>query len=167
MSWHEDLPWLQFRRLYRRMRRRFFTAPRPEGNYFLVDGRFLAEGSDIAAQRNVEAIEETLGSSRSYAPNWEFSYNYRGENLNLARVVHADVEDHPDVEWWQTHVRGWPSEQTPGSVLLRAHWEPEPTEHPHAHLDGVGYNHAYGMDLLAKHLDENGIEFSEVTWKRD
>jgi len=166
MSWHSSLPWIWFRKRYRRLRSAFFTVKRPRGKYLRVDGASLAEGSDEALQRNVARVERGLGR-QSFAPNWEFSYNKRGEILNLAQVVYAEEDDHSDIEWFQTHVRGWPVDGRPGALDLGGHWEAEPTEHPHAHLDGVGWNRAHGMDRIAEALSEAGIEFTEVTWDGD
>jgi hypothetical protein len=47
----------------------------------------------------------------------------------LAEELAADEFGEP-IEWWQVHVRAW--ERDDGRTVLRAHWEPEPTEHPRA-----------------------------------
>lgn len=141
MSWHDSLPYKMFQQFYRWFRRTFFSKPRPTGTYVVVDA-FVAD------------IEESLGRD-SFAPNWEFSYNKKGEDLNLARI---EFDRHPDfdVVWWQTHVRGWYHE---GELWLMAHWEPEPTEHPKPHLHGDGYDRERGRSNLKSHLDEHGIEY--------
>lgn len=165
-TWHRLIPWNVLKRWYALGRRRWFAAPRPEGIYYRVDDVVLAGPSDETAQRTADWIETKLGSAHSYAPNWEFSYYKRGEILNLARVVYEPSPEQPDLEWWQAHVRGWPVRERPGAIDLQAHWETEPTEHPDAHLDGVGMDVGYGMDLLARHLDDVGIEFEEVEYER-
>jgi len=126
----------------RAFRKRFFTKPRPSGRYFLADA-------------TVSDVTRALGA-QSFAPNWEYSYNYRGEDVNLARVVY---EEHRGVEWWQTHVRGWIADD---GVELSAHWEPEPTEHPTAHLDGDACTVTRGEAELRAVLD--AIEYTEFIW---
>lgn len=163
MTWHSDLPYARFRQVYRDLRSLLFTRRRPTGRYFRVNGMFLAEGSDEATRLNVARIEEVLGK-QSYAPNWEFSYNKRGEVLNLSRVVYHDSPDYPDINWWQNHIRGWPVDGHPGALDLRAHWEAEPTENPHEHLDGVGIDVDRGMDILAEDLSGEDLSVEEVVW---
>lgn len=149
MSWHASLPWARLRLAYRRGRSRFFSVPRPDRVYLEVD-------------RTPAELEVLLGG-RSFAPNWEFSYD-KGEDINLARVLYAedDSADHGAV-WWQLHVRGWEHE---GSTRLSCHWEPEPTEHPVEHLHAEGWNRPHGMDELAKVLTDLGVEYGEVDWPR-
>lgn len=145
-----NLPLNWFRHKYRRFRSAFFTVPRPEGKYLRTLG-------------TEETIIRALGK-QSYAPNWEFSYEKKGETLNLSRVVWAQMDVNERIRWWQYHVRGWPVEKQYGSMDLRCHFEPEPTEHPYAHLDEIGFNVAYGMDQLADDLARAGVPFEEVTW---
>jgi hypothetical protein len=113
----------------------------------------------VTVDAAVDELEAALGA-QSWAPNWEVSYYKRGEDLNLARVEYAP---HPwrvgtGLTWAQTHVRGW---ARGGVVVLRAHYEPEPTEHPRAHLDGVGHSIGGGMEKLRDALDEEGIAYVE------
>lgn len=131
----------QFVKLYRRFRKRYFTMPKPDGPFVLLD-------------MPPEEVRMILGR-RSYAPNWEFSYNKRGEVLNLAQVVYHEDSDYEHIVWWQTHVRGWQNDD--GMMELSAHWEPEPTENGAAHLDGVGFDHDRGMDNLRTALEKSAI----------
>jgi len=113
----------------------------------------------VTVDADLEALRRELGQ-QSFAPNWEYSYHKRGEDLNLARVEYAP---HPwrvgtGLTWAQTHVRGWGRD---GVVVLRAHYEPEPTEHPKEHLDGVGHSIEGGMERLRDVLDETGIGYVE------
>lgn len=139
------VPFDAVRFAYRELRKALFTAPRPEGQYFVVSG-------------TVEDVEAALGR-HSYAPNWEFSYDERGEVLNLARVEHDErTIDGTTYRWWQTHVHGW---DHPDGVALNGHWELEPTENGNAHIDGVGFGHGRGMENL-----EAALERSDLTYAR-
>lgn len=147
MGWHTLLPWDFLRTLYREFRQTFFTKPKEKGPYFVVDAK---------QKDSVEVVKRELGQ-QSWAPNWEFSYNKRGEVLNLAYVVYWDDHDHRDndgnlIVWWQSHVRAW--RRSDGALELSGHWEPEPTEYDVAHLEGVGFDKAKGMRYLGDALDE-------------
>ena len=159
MSWHAGLPWDWIRAVYRKFRGLFFTRPRPEGAYLRVTPREDETATDL-----LERLEWVLGQL-SYAPNWEQSYNKRGEQLNLARIVARDVTEHPEYNWWQTHVRGWIHDD--GSVWLRPHHELEPTEHPTGHLNGVGFDPDLGLDVLAADLTDTGVDYEERSWSRE
>jgi hypothetical protein len=106
---------------------------------------------------SIETVTRALGH-RSYAPNWEFSYHERGEDLNLARIEYdrRRVRDH-EYEWWQTHVRGW--SQADGSVRLRPHYELEPTEYDQDHINGIGLDITVGVNNVAHALDAEGISY--------
>lgn len=150
-SWHGDLPWGRLRRAYRFLRRLFFSAPEP------------TDRPSIITEASLDELRDVLGQ-RSFAPNWEYSFHKRGEDLNLARIELWSDHDHVDgnsdpIIWWQTHIRGWKREG--GHVELRAHWEPEPTEYPQAHLDGAGHDIQRAMDDLRVILDEEGIEYRD------
>lgn len=133
------------RQTFRRIRKLLFTRERPDGAYFAVHAE-------------LEEVKEALGK-HSFAPNWEFSYNYRGEDLNLAQVVFHRSKRHPNIVWWQTHVRGWEADDT---VEIRGHWEPEPTEHDEAHLQGLGFEKSIGMMNLRQVLEEEELEFDKI-----
>ena len=146
-TWHGGLPWDRLRRQYRRLRSTFFSTPEP------------TDRPAVTVDADLDTIRAVLGK-RSFAPNWEFSYAKKGEDINLARVEHAS---HPQqagtgIDWWQCHVRGWARD---GVVVLRAHYEPEPTEHPRKHLDGVGHSLEGGMQQLRDVLDAAGIGYVE------
>lgn len=149
MTFHTNWPWHTVQRAYSRFRSRFFTVDRPPEKYFRVD-----------ATKN--EIEYEFGI-RSWAPNWEFSYNKRGERINLARVVYEPRKiNGEEYTWWQAHVRGW---QMPnGRFDLGGHWETEPTEHPTAHLNGVGWDRNRGMENIKTVLDTSDLEYEEIIW---
>jgi len=136
--WHYDLPWNAFRSAYRWMRRTLFTKERhDERPHFVVDA-------------DLDELRELFGA-RSYAPNWEFSYNYRGEDLNLARVFYDPNRGPDGVVWWQYHVRGWVRDD--GLVELAGHVEAEPTEHPKPHLRGESWATGEAIDEFGRVLD--------------
>lgn len=140
------VPFDAVRYAYRQMRKTLFTAPRPSGQYVVVDA-------------DVTDIERELGK-RSYAPNWEFSYYERGEDLNMARVVYdRRTIDGTTYRWWQTHTRGW--ENGEGQIELSAHWELEPTENGNEHIDGVGISVESGRENLKRALDDTELEYTE------
>jgi hypothetical protein len=135
------LPWRAFRRAHRFVRRVGFSGPKP------TTASFVVETLDDAP---VVGVVRSLGV-RGYTPNWAFSYRYRGEDLNLADTFFAYVDGAEDIRWWQVHVRGWQIDDR--RVELYPHFEAEPTEHPRAHLDGVGYNVERGVERLGRSLD--------------
>lgn len=143
------------RRTYRALRSVFAGRPRPSGPYLRVR---LEPGE----------IERRLGG-RSYAPNWEFSYYKRGEDLNLARVLYADgAAPSGGPVWWQYHVRGWRGEDADGAFTdLRCHLEPEPTEAPDEHLAEEGLDLGGGMRNLRSALDGLDVGYEEVNWSAD
>ena len=136
--------WDGLRTIYRGIRRTVATATEHSGPAFVVSA-------------NLSEVEAALGR-QFFAPNWAFSYNKRGEDLNLARVEHNRREiHHHEYVWWQTHVRGWT--QDDGSVRLRSHYELEPTAYDQDHIDGIGLDVDTGTDTLAEVLDEEGLSY--------
>lgn len=152
MTWHHSLPWKPLQDIYRWFRREFFTKDAPSGEYLVVDPITFDDPIDIE-----------LGQF-SFSPNWEFSYNKRGEDFNIARVVQAHDLDWPCLVWWQCHVRGWFYN---GLLYLHAHWEPEPTEHPEAHLKGQGYDKQRGMAILESYLARLNIPYQREQFDGD
>lgn len=143
------LPLRRGKAALRAARAMLFTAPQPTGRYLQV----YAPIGDVRRE---------LGK-QSWAPNWEYSYHKRGEDLNLARVV-WNQPDGLDVVWWQTHARGWGDG---GRCYLRAHWEPEATEYPVEHLLERGLDFTRGMDNLRAALDGAGVEYDTVRRNAD
>lgn len=114
-------------------------------------------GLALVVPESVEAVTAALGR-QYFAPNWEFSYHERGENLNLARIEYDPRESHDhEYLWWQTHVRGW--EQDDGSVRLRPHYELEPTEYDQDHVKGIGLDVPAGVENVAQALDNEGVPY--------
>lgn len=125
-----------------------FTEDAPEGPY-------------IEAGETLGAVRAALGRCH-FTPNWAHSANFRGENLNVARITRGPIEGCPDIDWWQTHVRGWVTGDDEAGCYLRAHFEPEPRNHPNAHLDGIGYDAAAGMSVLEGCLVSENIPIRAI-----
>lgn len=174
LTWHSSLPWDHLKRLYALGRKRWFSKPRPEGTYLRVEAPEenpyvtdeYRDQFDIPEDR-LEANEARLTrlyGYESFHPNWEFSYNKKGEILNLAQPLYEEQRA-SDAVWWQTHLRGW---EGPGDAIdLRAHWEASPTEHWREHLHGTGTNVSRAMDRVEATLDGANVEYEEVYWSRD
>lgn len=141
--WHYHLPWGWFQRNYRAFRRALFTKPKPDPTFHVKTTLYDVRGA--------------LGR-QGYAPNWEFSYNYRGEDLNLASVFYRGERE--PIVWWQHHVRGW--EQPDGTVHLAVHHEPEPTEHPKPHLAGTEASLEPAKRDVKAVLDDANIAYTEA-----
>lgn len=151
-----SIPWKSVTRLHRSLRRSFFRAERPAGTYFRVypDYTVAMTSADVVAD-----LERDFGR-RSWAPNWEYSYD-KGEALNLARVVYEEDAE-TGLTWFQYHVRGWAVVND--AVDVGGHWEPEPTEHPDAHYREVGFDRLRGMAKLEEVLNEIGADYDEVNY---
>ena len=139
-------PWRKVLKLFWLVRSIFFTVDRPEGLYYSV-----AKGD--------RELEELLGR-KHFTNNWEFSYKYRGEDLNMRRCFYRGDQ----YRWYQLHIRGW--EQSDGSYHLSAHTELEPSHRPRAHLTGIQYNGEEGMILLKQILEEESFNYKRVEYKR-
>lgn len=133
------------------IRKTFFTRPRSKTDSLVVS-------------RSKPEIKELFGR-HYFEPGWETSYQYRNEILNYRRVEY-DADREPPLEWWQVHIRGYAhppgSGRTSSKVELTAHYEPEPVEHPDAH---VSKNHIVldrGMEAMRAVLDENDVEYELV-----
>lgn len=138
----DDLPWKTIRRTLRWGKKTFVTDDRSDVQSLRID----------ATQAQ---IRELLGNCY-FEPNWEFSTYYAGEVLNLRRVRYAD---HDRLAWWQVHVRGF---QEGNSLELDPHWEPEPSQHPNAHLTEDYINIERGIKALERILDEENIEYEHL-----
>ncbi|GAB7019792.1 hypothetical protein [Halostagnicola bangensis] len=135
----------ELRRIVLSVRGRFFSRPKP------------LEPSVLVPLSRSEA--ERLLGERHFAPNWDMSFSYFGEVLNLRRVEY--VTDHPTgYEWWQVHVRGY---HHPEGLELTAHFETDPSETPDAHVDRVGIDIDRGLEELNAVLEEQDIEYRELS----
>lgn len=135
---------------YRWVRKNFFEEPRPRGRYLVI------EDADI------EEVRQSLGQY-SFSPNWEQSY-FKGEDLNLARIYYDERSSGDQtIEWWQNHIRGFI--HSDGSLWIQAHDEPEPTEYPYAHLDGVGHSTQKGLEEAALYIERIGFNYEWEEWQ--
>jgi len=126
------------------LRKTFFSKPKPENPAVVVD-------------MDESAAEAFLGA-HFFEPGWEMSYHYHNEIVNVRRVRYLD--DHPSgLHWWQTHIRGYTH---PDGLELTAHLEPEPAEHPDAHLDGEFIDVSRGNATLVGLLREADVEFRRI-----
>lgn len=141
-TWHRDLPYREFMRGWRWMRRQFFTASPSEGKYYYIDD----------PEVDVLRLKHALGN-QSYSPGHRFSYD-KGEDLNLRRIWYQPYRDE-GVEWWQTHVRVWEDD----GIWVYGHVEPTPEDHPKAHFDKVGFSIEEAMSDISRVLTKDGIEF--------
>jgi hypothetical protein len=134
-----DVPLRSLKRSVWWFRKTFFSKPPTPAPALVVD-------------RSVDEMTRLLGR-RYFEPGWEFSYHYHEEVLNLRRIEYRDRDPY---HWWQTHVRGYDRDD---GLALAAHVETEPTEHPDAHVDGVGLDTEEGTEVLASVLDEAGVDY--------
>jgi hypothetical protein len=126
------------------LRKTFFSKPKPENPAVVVDMD--------------EAGAEAFLGEHFFEPGWEMSYHYHNEIVNVRRVQY--VGDHASgLRWWQTHIRGY---DHPGGLELTAHFEPEPAEHPDAHLDGEFIDVPRGNATLVGILEEEGMAFERI-----
>jgi hypothetical protein len=139
-----ETPLKALRRSFWWFRKTFFSKPKPEN-------------PAVAVAMDEPEAEAFLGE-RFFEPGWELSYSYRNEIVNLRRVRY--VRDHPSgLHWWQTHIRGY---SHPDGLELAAHFEPEPAEHPDAHVDGDYIDVPRGNETLVGILEEAGVEFRRI-----
>ncbi|WP_247002395.1 hypothetical protein [Halosolutus gelatinilyticus] len=133
------------RRLALSIRGRLFTRSKPLEPALLVS-------------RSVDDIERALGE-RHFEPNWDMSFAYFGEVLNLRRVEYVG-DRHSKFDWWQVHVRGY---HHPDGVELTAHFETDPSEYPDAHVERVGIDIDRGLETLTSALEDANVEFRSMT----
>ena len=108
----------------------------------IVDSVRLIRGLAFTKERHqpqilVEAKEaclvKTLGRA-GYVHPWVLSYNYRGEDRNLARFFY-DYENYPRFPYRQDHIRLYVDEYPPKVVGLAGHTEPSSVNHRQGHLE--------------------------------
>ncbi|WP_435158770.1 hypothetical protein [Haladaptatus sp. DFWS20] len=119
----------------------------------------------IIVQQAPTEIEHLLGR-HYFEPGWEFSYNYKGEVLNLRRAEYVEQTPYPKLHWWQIHLRGY--EVPSGELALTPHFEPDPTEHPDAHISQNFIIRDRAMETIAELLDkENKYYREEKGWRQE
>lgn len=142
----------QLKRAYWWVRKTFFTKQPPENPAVLVD-----MSTDDA---------EALFGQHFFEPGWEMSYNYHNEVVNLRRVQHVPETGPTSLEWWQVHIRGYCHDRHPNGTCreleLVAHLEPEPIEHPDAHISGRFIDVARGNEVVVDLLERNDIAYETI-----
>lgn len=138
------IPWTLIRLGLWVARKATSSKPEPDIGYFSVECTHAE-------------LRKALGK-RYFESNWELSYFYRGEVENLRRVVHVDDE----LPWRQVHLRSWNLPGEESRIKVRAHMEPEPFEHPSAHLNGEKFSRNKGMTTVGLLLDRSGISYRYV-----
>lgn len=130
------------------LRKTVFTKPKPTNPAIFVE---LTEPEIVA-----------LLGRHHFEPNWELSYSYRNETLNIRRVVY-DSDHRQGYEWWQVHIRGYRREAgdpfDDPTFELAAHFELEPTEHPKGHVDHVGLEIERGARAVMDLFDELDVAY--------
>lgn len=138
------------------IRKTFFTRPRSNTDLLRVP---LAKPE----------LRELFGHNY-FEPGWETSYQFRNEIFNVRRVEY-DAEEHPPLDWWQVHIRGYPLPPEQGEAAhqleLTAHYEPEPVEHPDAHISKEYIDSTRGMEAMRQILDDNDVEYDYVEYRVD
>lgn len=142
-----DVPWNTLRHAFLWGKKTFVTDDRSNVPTLRVDA-------------TKSEIQEVLGR-RYFEPNWEFSTYYAGEVLNLRRVQFVA---HDRITWWQIHIRGF---QDGESLELDPHWEPEPTEHPDAHLSEAYISVERGIEMLEHILSEADVAYEHLDRTND
>lgn len=143
------VPFHLVQKFHRSIRKWAYTRPRPTGRYIVI------------SKEDVTDLEAVLGK-HSFAPNWEFSYHYKDEDLNQARVIHYDSSEYPELDWWQVHIRGYDHGD---EWWLQYHFEPEPTEHPKKHITGVGVSQPTSVPSVEVVLETNNIPYEYDTYE--
>ena len=169
------VPWASLRELHWWARRALFTKDPPPGPALFVSDAELADvdlpdfvtpppaDHPAAATDPATAKMRALLGVSHFAPGWRSSYNYRGEDLNLARPFFwpysATYGPHGErCDWWQCHVRGW-SDEVPDGIELAPHIEPTPGDHPAAHAVGTGLDREPGIETLGDILERWDIAY--------
>lgn len=147
-----DVPWRKVFQAYFKAREVLYTKEPPDQPGVSVDHTPLEMSVKFA--------------KRTYNTRWMFSYNYRGEDLNV-RIEYYDSS----FKWpfRQFHVRGF---WIGGRTFLMPHEEVSPdgdnrlipddqATHQKAHLKGREYSHERGYDILIREMDDMVEEYKE------
>lgn len=139
----QKIPWRMILRIYSIIRSHLFIYRRVETKYFVLD-------------MDVDDVEVLFGK-KGFTNDWEFSYKYRGEDMNMRKPFYKNDE----WEWYQLHIRGFVNDES--EVEVQGHTELEPTEHPKAHIYDVNLNRREGFEMIKEILDIEGVEYRVVT----
>lgn len=134
------IPWRMLLRWYSIIRSVLFVYRRVETDCFVL---------------NMGVKEaETLFGKRFFTKDWEFSYSYRGEDLNMRRPLYKEDE----WKWYQLHIRGFLTEGGE-KIEIQGHTELEPFDHPRAHFNNVNLSRGEGFSMIKDILDDAGVEY--------
>jgi hypothetical protein len=112
----------------------------------------------LIVHRQKPEIESVLGKFH-FEPGWELSFYYKGEIINLRRAEFFEDTPHKNLKWWQIHLRGY--ENGNGEIALTPHFEPDPSEHPDAHICQRYISRDHALDVIKEIFDSEEIEFRE------
>lgn len=111
---------------------------------------------------SIEELRKALGRS-GWHNDKELSYNYEGEQLNMATYYYDSAKEYP---WRQAHIRAFPTDRD-DVVELRPHDEPTPTDHPEAHYSGKEQSFDDGIAKVTEELQEAGYTvLTETDFKK-
>lgn len=135
----KNIPWNKVLLYFNYIRRNFFSVELPPGH------------TRIYVEEDYEELREMFRREH-FLVSWPFSYNYKGEVMNLMRPEYENDE----YTFYQTHVRGFESGD---GYYLVAHWELDPTDYPEEHLDEVNFSETKGEKVLKHILDKNDVDY--------
>lgn len=148
-----ELPIAKLVSIYYFIRALIATKDRPKGPVLVID-------------ENVDDTKYKLGQV-FFNGKFPYSWNYRGENLNMRREYYDDSFDWP---WRQLHIRGFKQKVT-GKIELQPHEEVSPTgdnddtdkkmSHQLAHLRGKESDIVRGVEMTKEILDSLNIDYTE------
>lgn len=105
----------------------------------------------------VEELREELGR-RHFAPSWDLSYYYDGEDLNMVQFRY-DENVSADRPWQQLHVRAFAEDD---GVEVSVHDEMSAKTHPAGHYRAHALDIERGVGLFTAILDDAGIEYTDA-----
>lgn len=125
------MPWDVIKHAFQQFRHASFTTERT--------------GPWIEVEATVDEVEWLL-AGQHFAPWNKFSFNYKGEVLNMRRIESVSDGEGDDLTYWQLHVRVF--ERPNGNVEVRAHTEECPLVHPEEHIDMENVTTDGAMDRM-------------------
>lgn len=156
-----DIPWRKVMQGYFAARQFLYTKDPPDNPGLVI--------RDLPGEAEKDITPKDVArefAKASYNTKWMFSYNYRGEDLNV-RIEYYDGS----FKWpfRQLHIRGF---SFPDGMFLMPHEEVSPDgdnrfiptdqiSHQRAHLKGKEQDHERGYDMTKDELSSMGMFFEE------